>query len=557
MAYLIIKMAALLLLAALLGFFFGWWWIRRQFVEVTDTPSVAADTTTPRDLTPKFASIESSVRRLGANVDGIAKSINDHLRKELSARFEVLGNRLASLERKQPRVEGGGFEPVDLGSIDERLASLESSIRSLAKLTERNFATFETRIQNIDRGLFDMRPTETSKPQKPVDLSPIYANVERLEAKIDKIRPPAPVDLSPLELRIDSVHRAVDSIRIPEPTPQVDLAPVEDRLLDIESALEFRALKKQIAAVESNLKAQIQPDADDSIDFAPVLNRLSKLEKSLEKLPASQDVTSIGLKVDEIDAGVRQLRSAPSVDLAPVHARLSAIDQLVRGMKIPDAVDITPVLSQLGLIDEVVRGIRMPKNTDLSPALSRLAAIESQLQNLPSSSSSLEIHTVEARLTALEERLPTADEWVQLDQRLDRLEALLGQAIATTAPDPTPVEHVAPGTAPLLLEASEYGPKDNLKRISGVGPVLEGILNRLGVWYFWQIARWSDEEVAYVDRHLQSFKGRILRDKWVEQSRGFAEESDSRPPESVGGAQFGLSPHAGEEPVPNDSVNSD
>ena len=58
---------------------------------------------------------------------------------------------------------------------------------------------------------------------------------------------------------------------------------------------------------------------------------------------------------------------------------------------------------------------------------------------------------------------------------------------------------------------------DDLKRISGVGPKLESVLNGLGVWTFAQIAAWKPEEVAWVDDYL-SFKGRIARDGWIEQA---------------------------------------
>ncbi|NBD29102.1 MAG: NADH:quinone oxidoreductase [Alphaproteobacteria bacterium] len=73
------------------------------------------------------------------------------------------------------------------------------------------------------------------------------------------------------------------------------------------------------------------------------------------------------------------------------------------------------------------------------------------------------------------------------------------------------------------------GDKDDLKRISGVGPVLEGKLNGLGFYHFWQIAEWSRAEVDWVDSYL-SFKGRIDRDDWIAQATKLAEESPAKPP---------------------------
>jgi NADH-quinone oxidoreductase subunit E len=63
--------------------------------------------------------------------------------------------------------------------------------------------------------------------------------------------------------------------------------------------------------------------------------------------------------------------------------------------------------------------------------------------------------------------------------------------------------------------------RDNLQEISGIGPVLEKRLHSLGVLTFAQIAAWSEENIAWVDSYL-AFKGRIERERWVEQARGLS-----------------------------------
>ncbi|MEL6608441.1 MAG: 50S ribosomal protein L21 [Pseudomonadota bacterium] len=80
------------------------------------------------------------------------------------------------------------------------------------------------------------------------------------------------------------------------------------------------------------------------------------------------------------------------------------------------------------------------------------------------------------------------------------------------------------GTKPanLLTEARDGGP-DDLKKISGVGPKLEGLLHENGVFHFDQIAAWGPAEIAYMDDKL-SFKGRIERDNWIAQATEFAAE---------------------------------
>ncbi|MBU0582290.1 MAG: NADH-quinone oxidoreductase subunit E [Alphaproteobacteria bacterium] len=66
---------------------------------------------------------------------------------------------------------------------------------------------------------------------------------------------------------------------------------------------------------------------------------------------------------------------------------------------------------------------------------------------------------------------------------------------------------------------------DNLKLISGVGPVLEGILHSLGIYTFAQVAAWTKAERDWVDGYL-NFKGRIDRDDWVKQADALAKGED-------------------------------
>jgi len=89
---------------------------------------------------------------------------------------------------------------------------------------------------------------------------------------------------------------------------------------------------------------------------------------------------------------------------------------------------------------------------------------------------------------------------------------------------PKPVAPVASAgqeREPRLLKAAD-GQPDDLKRLSGVGPKLEQLLNSLGVFHFSQIAEWGEDEIAWVDARLK-FKGRIEREGWVEQAKALAE----------------------------------
>ncbi|MEQ9690447.1 MAG: 30S ribosomal protein S2 [Bauldia litoralis] len=71
-------------------------------------------------------------------------------------------------------------------------------------------------------------------------------------------------------------------------------------------------------------------------------------------------------------------------------------------------------------------------------------------------------------------------------------------------------------TGPLFV--APEGEPDDLKKISGVGPVLEQKLHSLGITKLDQVANFTDEEIEKVDDAL-NFKGRIQRDDWIGQAK--------------------------------------
>ncbi len=59
---------------------------------------------------------------------------------------------------------------------------------------------------------------------------------------------------------------------------------------------------------------------------------------------------------------------------------------------------------------------------------------------------------------------------------------------------------------------------DDLKRIRGVGVLIEKKLNSLGVTAYEQVANWTSQDIDRISNVLD-FKGRIERENWVEQAR--------------------------------------
>ena len=64
---------------------------------------------------------------------------------------------------------------------------------------------------------------------------------------------------------------------------------------------------------------------------------------------------------------------------------------------------------------------------------------------------------------------------------------------------------------------------DDRTRISGVGPVIVGKLEKLGITTFQQVADFTAEDIERIDGEL-NFEGRIERDEWVKQAKEFLAE---------------------------------
>ncbi len=113
-------------------------------------------------------------------------------------------------------------------------------------------------------------------------------------------------------------------------------------------------------------------------------------------------------------------------------------------------------------------------------------------------------------------------------------------------------EAIAAPTSRLDAPRSNQSP-DDLTKIKGIGPKINGQLNDRGIYYYDQIADFSGSDLAWADREL-GFKGRAVRDRWIPQARGLMDASaldgpsggnDTADVNGVDGAGSTASSHSG------------
>jgi predicted flap endonuclease-1-like 5' DNA nuclease len=97
---------------------------------------------------------------------------------------------------------------------------------------------------------------------------------------------------------------------------------------------------------------------------------------------------------------------------------------------------------------------------------------------------------------------------------LSSLRSLRAEAYMNPEPGPQAAQRAA--AQDKVIIGARGG--DDLKRIRGIGVLIEKKLNAMGIVAYEQIANWRAEDIDRVSQTLD-FKGRIERENWIEQAR--------------------------------------
>lgn len=133
---------------------------------------------------------------------------------------------------------------------------------------------------------------------------------------------------------------------------------------------------------------------------------------------------------------------------------------------------------------------------------------------------------------SLDETPPRAPETAAMAEPVAPAPQPVAAPPVTPAPPPlagdnTPVVATAPyDAAPATIAADLATPddvatdasSDDLTQMKGVGPKLAARLGELGVTRYAQIAALSPADADALDAQLGTFRGRLTRDRWIEQA---------------------------------------
>ena len=361
---------------------------------------------------------------------------------------------------------------------------------------------------------------------KPTDLSSLHDRLARLERIVVDLRTanilPMQDKLAPLGDRLMLIEERVRSLNIPE----VDLGPVHSGIASLDIAIGGK-----LGPVEGRI-ARLEAKLDETADLLDSARKLEADGTSLRLAAIERAVTAI---------------PQPQAALQPLHSALGALERAVAALDKPP-LDLGPIHNRFFAIQTALAAVQeqLRSRSQLEPIEKRLAALQEALQSIPepdlapvlgvvnSIDRRLDVEATENRLTAIEYGLAAVHH--MLRSRMDgaghaagrrfsaaRLVAAGGARHAAPHQPPRDLDPINPFRRPddqanLLLEPA-FGQPDDLEQIGGVGPMLEALLNEIGVFYYWQVAEWTPEDVAWVEGKLMHFRGRILRDDWVGRAR--------------------------------------
>ena len=565
MWFLILQIFFFMCIAAALGAALAWWWLRRRLVDVTETHA---------ELTRQVETAIAEGRALkAADVDAsLATALAGY--KPPQPDFQPLQHRLERLEAliTSPDPDAGLLRER-IGSIEQAVSTISASIaslrsihlegitRSLRDVTERVEGIQMPDVESVHARVALLADTVTaSKP----DLSPLQDRIGALEQRIANIKMPE-VDLGPVHSGLARLDLTLSELQPPE----VDLRPIETRLSKLEELLEtqdqkeaFAALATDLSLINAELETMSGGITTVSSDIARVSGDVTTVSEALNRLeiPDAPDLDPIHNRLADIDASlmdrfalVQESISAATPLNDALIATLAAIESDLDVVASRRGPDLEPVFAQLASLDTSVSTIRneLRGQTRLEIIERRLVSIQDAVQNPPSTEVTREdLTALEDRLTSIEYGITALHHMLRgrgdvprgnADHEGPRARAEAANyearsavrttrslpAVETQAQVARKAEAIARARRPddqaNLLTHAAFGEGDDLAQIVGVGPILTELLHDVGVFYFWQIAEWSDEDIDYVDEKLLHFKGRIQRDDWVGQARALSE----------------------------------
>ena len=568
-----------LLLGALLGFLLWNWFRGRQWAAESETWSdklrVARD-----EMTTVRGELSQSRNRnaqLVGDIDGLNTQLTDWQTRFTSKEEELEGvvgqwqtkydDLDASLKSTRSDLEARIDEANQLAaSRADEMTKLSADLAE-AKKFETKATELQGSVAGLTAELADLRPWKAKAEgfeAELADLRPWKAKAEGLEAELADLRPwkvkaegfeAELADLRPWKVKAEGFEAELADLR-PWKAKAAELEAdlqqrqnVVARLQQAGSQSEEQVAKLQarIQELEDEARKEDREDAERIAQFGKTLEEkngaIEELELRIQQLEGEapryqkeideQKSRYVTLEGELEDA--RQYRSRvvelerELAQMVQFRSRVGELEkELARVPAGPSEDDIRAWRLKLERQTGETRQARRRVN-EQSATIGRLEAQLKALRNKARVEAATASNKSDAELRKLKSDLGAANRVISTrERRISELEAQLAAAkkrptskpasrrantVRATAAKPARVTRKV-----AKKKTTRRRQKDDLKKIYGIGPKLERVLNNNGVHYFRQVAKWKPRDIQKFGNIIGEkgwFPGRIERDRWL------------------------------------------
>lgn len=283
-------------------------------------------------------------------------------------------------------------------------------------------------------------------------------------------------------------------------------------------------LRREVEVAENKYKAQ-------QAGFADMQTQMENAEDVL--VSRDQEIATLKTWVEQLapkDAEIARLR-ARTEELEPFQERTRRLEreleqERARATAAIQAKDqvLARHQARIGEMESELAGLRTQHQEDLTRFTETLHQRDQDLQRLRATVEELEVFRGEVEKKEIQLREAEERRVMDVSEREEEISALrkrlveyrVAQRHQVHNKQANPAEAASPSAAaPRGAGKSRPAQKDDLKQIHGIGPVMERVLNRMGMFTFRQIAEWKDQDVEHMASELNTFPDRIRHDNWI------------------------------------------
>ncbi|MCS6297503.1 MAG: hypothetical protein H8K09_14815 [Nitrospira sp.] len=285
-------------------------------------------------------------------------------------------------------------------------------------------------------------------------------------------------------------------------------------------------LRRELEEAEARLQAQ-------STGFAEMQTQMENAEDVL--VSRDQEIATLKTWVEQLapkDAEIARLR-ARTEELEPFQERTRRLEKdLEQDRSRASAMiqgkdqELARHQTHIREMESELARLRTQNQEDLTRFTETLQQRDQDIQRLRVTVEELEVFRGEVEKKELALREAEERRVMDVSEREEEIGALrkrlveyrVAQRHHTQAKSTNPGEAASHSASAAARGAgkSRAAQKDDLKQIHGIGPVMERVLNRMGMFTFRQIAEWKDQDVEHMASELNTFPDRIRHDNWID-----------------------------------------